>query len=216
MELGEDFWTVVGLAAAIATALATSLAVLLSAWWRSVDQASVEWASIGGYSAWVADHVYSSNDGPFATGSVANVGQGTAFHFEAVGVGCRVNFGTEGPTGMQLIPVLRTGEVVTLHVRAEPTGWDEAVVALIWREPSLWRRRRRRVLHRIPLGAIAPRPRYTKGLVQQVIVPTSQEPAAPVLREDQGPQAQLPTGSWLQRRRWWRRLRRRGRAALQP
>lgn len=128
VDFSGNFWAGV----TVASVIATGLAVLLSAWWRRVDRAAVEWAFFDGESRWSSRNPHGDEDPPHATCAVANVGPGHCFRLQAVGAGCLVTIETEPRhTVATLVPVLISGERVTLRVYCEPGAWGAAQVMLL-------------------------------------------------------------------------------------
>lgn len=220
-DFSANFWTGVGLAAAAATAVATVTSTAIGLWWRRVDTRRPEWVFFGARSIWSAFDRYGNGEHPHAKCSLGNAGQGPGFRVRVEGVGChvwahgemrysqgaRAHFAQD----MALVPAFAAGEKVELHVYCEPADWDQAAIAIFWREPSAWRTRHRRRVRAEPLRNVAARPRHTSsdwdpeaGSVEQVLP----EPVGPVLPEERQAQHPLPPGGVLARLRHRARLRR--------
>lgn len=112
-----DFWAEVGLAAAIATALATGVSTLAGLWWRRMDRAYADWAVLRGRSWWTSDRRNGDPDGPNASATLANVGDGLAFRVSVQGEGCNAYFVKRtghdiGPmwTRLEFAPVAKPGQ----------------------------------------------------------------------------------------------------------
>lgn len=214
MDFNTNFWAGVGLAAALATAIATVLTVLVSIWWRRVDQARPTWLLADGESAWSTRDGHGNNVDPSAEGHLANVGTGSGHHVQAVGLGCLVRLSEKtGPMNSwgghprrwpSFEPVAPSGWQIDLTVYCEPSDWGKAQIAVLWSAPSLWATGLKRRVQIFPLSQFAPRPALEEniedlisGVIQGVPRP---EPAGPVLPDSLRPRLPLPTGGWLQRR----------------
>lgn len=74
VDFSGNFWAGV----TVASVIATGLAVLLSAWWRRVDRAAVEWAFFDGESRWSSRNPHGDEDPRTPRAPSPTWGQGTA------------------------------------------------------------------------------------------------------------------------------------------
>ena len=162
--VGPDFWAAVGIAAALATAFATVITVVISLWWRGVDQARPVWILSDGESLWThGDH--QSSTPPHAVGKIANAGTGAGYRLTVVGMGCHARLWERlGPTSANYsyLPVAASGLSLDLTVHCEPADWDEAQIAVMWEVPSLWRTANRKRIEVRSLSDFASRPEFAE------------------------------------------------------
>lgn|SRR5690625_2851987 len=163
-----EFWGTVGIAAAIATALATGTSTAAALWWRRMDQAHADWAVLRGRSWWAKDRREGDPDGPNASATLANAGDGSAFRVSVTGKHCtawlreRAEHGVDfGPmwTHVAFVPVATPGDTLELRVHCEAKDWDRAIVVIGWTGSPTWRKKRSRRTLELPLVEIASRPR---------------------------------------------------------
>lgn len=213
VEWDANFWSGVGIASAVATALATLIALLFSTWWRRIDRHAAEWAFFDGSAVWRSELA------PGGDCRLANTGAGTAYQVKVRGVGCNIEAHGEYVRGdwgssaasISMIPAMKPGDTVGVWFRCEPSQWERAVVAITWREPGSWRRKRRRCMHRERLADIAAKPRYGRTVSNEsgspTFIPITPEPEEPLLRPGYEENNALPTG-WFGKRAYdWHRLR---------
>lgn len=208
MDFTSNFWVGVGLAAALATALATAGAFLFSMWWRSVDAQRPEWVTYDTDVRWIApggDDVYEDPGTlPVLRATLSNASQGVALRMKVAAIGCAVEMQrlTEKPRveTIGLVPVFSPGTAVRVEVKCEPADWDAAALLLLWREPSLWRHKRRRRSCLIPLSDIASRPTYSMWVPMVdgsgSFLKATTEPEGRVFSGPRPRGPKLPTSSW--------------------
>lgn len=204
--IGPDFWAAVGLAAALATAFATVITVVISLWWRRVDQARPVWVLSDGESLWTSSDCQDAVP-PRAVGKIANAGTGAGYRLAVVGMGCHAHLWERlGPTSANYsyLPVAASGLSLHLTVHCEPADWDQAQIAVMWEVPSLWRTTNQKRIEVRSLSDFAGRPAYAKitedtqsGVLKTVL---EAEPTGPALPDELAAQTPLPSGNWLQQR----------------
>lgn len=163
----EFDWATVISAATVATGVATVVSACLTVVWRMLDRERVAWIAFDGYSAWHEGDSLGSSTEPSASAEIANVGRGPGLAVRVVGLGCTAQLlGPHRPNSFRqehsVMPALRVGEQVHVHVRCEPDNWEHAEVVISW-TPAVGLRRRRRKLYRVPLREVAARPRMTRS-----------------------------------------------------
>lgn len=214
-DLGNDFWPAVG----AATALATLVSTIVALWWRRIDMRRPEWVTYDGRVSWLASDRYGDPTQPGAECTLGNAGSGTAFRVQILGVGCHVRAhgdvhyssatGAQYSKAFTVLPAMSTGESVELSIACASADWGNAEIAITWREPSPWRRRRRRRLLQIRLRDIGPRPDYVKQETDgdgRVIEVPQPEPTGQALPDSLRPQWPLARGGLLPRLRQRRSL----------
>lgn len=218
-DVGDDFWLTVGVAAAAATALAALVSTIIALWWRRIDMHRPEWVTYDGRASWLASDSYGDPTQPGAECTLGNAGSGTAFRVQILGVGCNVRAhgdvryspasGMSYSKTFTVVPAMATGESVELSIACASADWVNAEIAITWREPSPWRRRRKRRLLQIRLQDIGPRPAYVKqdtdGYGNLIEVPQP-EPTGQALPDSLRPQWPLAKGGPLPRLRQRRSL----------
>jgi len=215
-DFGGDFWLAVGIAAGAATALATLVSTVVALWWRRIDTRRPEWVTYHCRASWLGTDQYGDPNftEPGAECTLGNAGSGTAFRVQFMGIGCCVRAHgevrysqatrTSHSSTVTVLPAMAPGESVELSIACATADWDEAEVAITWREPSPWRRRRKRRLFLAGLREIAPRPESVKlegdGTGRVIEVPPP-EPAGQALSDSVRPQWPLARGGLLPRLR---------------
>lgn len=199
-----DFWTVVGLAATVATAVATGFALIFSMWWRHVDAQRPEWVIHSGRSTWTDYDPLYSDTGSMLYARLANASQGIGLHVSVEGIGCRAEVQklTDGRwVTKRIVAVLIPGDEFLIFAQCEPTDWDKAAIVILWREPGLWTRCQHRHSLRVPISSIATVPEYSPPYDDE-----QAEPSLPVM-PDMTPDWPIPEPGWIARRRSLRQLR---------
>ena len=218
-DVSDDFWLTVGVAAAAATALATLVSTIIALWWRRIDMHRPEWVTYDGRATWLAHDNYGDPAIPGCECTLGNAGSGTAFRVQVVGIGCHVSAhgdvhyssatGAQYSKAFTVLPAMSAGESVGLSISCTPSDWGIAQLGVLWREPSPWRRRRKRRLLRLWLRDVAPRPAYVKQDTDghgDVIEVPQPEPTGQALPDSLRPQWPLARGGLLPRLRQRRSL----------
>lgn len=142
MEDGVDL----ALVAAIATAAATVTSAVLAALWRWLDRKEVEWGFV--HTTPVFAPVERNEQAiPRAIGTLANVGDGTAYRVLISSEDCEVHVSFDSDSRYaqwksRLLPVIAPGERLGLTVVCTPDEWERARVIIEWSAPPTRRRRR--------------------------------------------------------------------------
>lgn len=140
-----DVWSVVGVAAAVASAVAAIVSTCLVLWLRYRDRPAAEWMVEPLYfvQSPAFDRIWRQvrSGPPHEQIVVTNVGDGTAYRLRAEGVGCKVLLyradasDSRGFATPSSISHLRTGEHFGLFIWHDKPSLREAErVKLLWRE----------------------------------------------------------------------------------
>lgn len=112
-----------------------------------MDQIRADWVFYGATSAWAGQEPLGpTNDIPRMYVDVANSGNGPGYEVRVLGLGCRariarVKDNASLEKALDVIPVWPSSESYRIVVYCDPSEWDQARVALSWRQRGPWKLR---------------------------------------------------------------------------
>lgn len=145
-----------------------------SLWWRHVDQRRASWYLFNAMATWTATDGFSVTY-PRIDCHLANSSEAPGLRVTAKGVGCHVavrgdderaaKLDAMPATWLEVIPCFTSGTDARLIIHCAIDAWDRAEIAILWREPSIWRGSQARKVMLIPVRDIAEAPEFSTTIV---------------------------------------------------